>query len=76
MVRYEVRALPAVGVDRVNCRHCYWSETQEVDIHVQKVRFKHIGRIGATTLNYDRVTGRYWEPRRDGNVVYSMVREA
>jgi hypothetical protein len=24
-------------------------------------------------LNYDRVTGRYWEPRREGNVIYSMV---
>ena len=54
----------------------YDAQTQEVDIHVQKVRFKHIGRIGATTLNYDRVTGRYWEPKREGNVVYSMVREA
>lgn len=51
----------------------YDAQTQEVDIHVQKVRFKHIGRIGATTLNYDRVTGRYWEPRREGNVIYSMV---
>ena len=35
---------------------------QAVDIHIQKVRFKHIGRIGMVTLNYDRVTGRYHEP--------------
>lgn len=35
---------------------------QEVDIHVQKVRFKNIGRIGVATLLYDRVTGRYFEP--------------
>lgn len=34
---------------------------QEVDVHVQKVRFKHIGRNGKTTLRYDRVTGRYHE---------------
>lgn len=34
---------------------------QEVDIHVQKVRFKHIGHIGLTTLIYDRTTGRYHE---------------
>ena len=34
--------------------------TAEVDIHVQKVRFKHIGRIGVTTLRYDRPTGRYF----------------
>lgn len=32
-----------------------------VDIHVQKVRFKHIGRIGVASLRYDRVTGRYHE---------------
>ena len=36
--------------------------TQEVQIHVQKVRFKHIGRIGVAELKYDRVTGRYHEP--------------
>lgn len=36
--------------------------SQAVDIHVQKVRFKHIGRIGMVTLSYDRVTGRYHEP--------------
>lgn len=33
----------------------------EVDIHVQKVRFRHIGRVGATTLKYNRVTGQYSE---------------
>jgi twinkle protein len=33
--------------------------SQDVDIHVQKVRFKHIGRIGLCTLMYDRVTGQY-----------------
>ena len=35
--------------------------SQDVDIHVQKVRFKHIGRVGMTTLRYDRVTGKYHE---------------
>lgn len=35
--------------------------SQEVDIHVQKVRWKHIGRIGITTLLYDKTTGRYME---------------
>jgi twinkle protein len=39
---------------------------QEVDIHVQKVRFKHIGHIGLATLRYDRTTGRYHEiPKAD-----------
>jgi twinkle protein len=33
----------------------------EVQIHVQKIRFKHCGRIGLATLLYDRVTGRYSE---------------
>ncbi len=33
-----------------------------VDIHIQKIRFKHIGRIGLVSLDYDRVTGRYSEP--------------
>ena len=35
--------------------------SQEVEIHVQKVRFKHIGRIGVDKLRYDRITGRYHE---------------
>jgi twinkle protein len=35
--------------------------SQDVDVHVQKVRFKHIGRVGLATLRYDRVTGRYHE---------------
>jgi twinkle protein len=37
---------------------------QKVQIHVQKVRFKHIGHIGMATLLYDRVTGRYAEQLR------------
>jgi twinkle protein len=30
-----------------------------VEIHVQKVRKKHVGRVGMAELRYDRVTGRY-----------------
>lgn len=33
-----------------------------VDIHVQKIRFKHIGRPGMATLRYDRINGRYSDP--------------
>lgn len=33
----------------------------EVEIHVQKCRFKHVGKIGVTALRYDIVTGRYHE---------------
>lgn len=39
---------------------------QEVEIHVQKVRFKHIGHPGLVTLRYDKVTGRYFE--MDGGI--------
>ena len=35
-------------------------ESDDVEIHVQKVRWKHIGRIGLSTLRYERVTGRYF----------------
>ena len=35
---------------------------QEVEVHVQKVRFKHVGRPGVVELLYDRVTGRYFQP--------------
>lgn len=37
----------------------------EVEVHVQKVRFKHVGYPGVIPLTYDRVTGRYSEPERD-----------
>lgn len=35
--------------------------SQDVEIHVQKVRFKHIGKQGMATLKWDKVTGRYFE---------------
>ena len=34
---------------------------QEVEVHVQKIRWKHNGRIGIAKLDYDIVTGRYRE---------------
>lgn len=34
---------------------------QNVEIHVQKVRFKHIGHPGVAVLKHDKVTGRYFE---------------
>lgn len=40
-------------------------QKQDVEIHVQKVRFKHIGHVGLATLKYDRVTGRYFELPKD-----------
>lgn len=37
---------------------------QDVEIHVQKARFKHLGKQGMVTLNYDRITGRYNEQHK------------
>lgn len=36
-------------------------DSQNVDVYIQKIRFKNIGRPGFVTLRYDRVTGRYHE---------------
>ena len=47
-----------------------------VQVWVQKVRFKHIGRVGGVELHYDRVTGRYSDPKADADAVraYRAVR--
>lgn len=39
---------------------------QDVEIHIQKVRHKVVGKIGMAKIKYDRVTGRYFEPRKYG----------
>jgi twinkle protein len=38
--------------------------SQIVQIHTQKVRFKHMGHVGLMELRYDKVTGRYFEGPR------------
>jgi twinkle protein len=38
-------------------------DTNQTEVHVQKVRHKRIGRPGKVTLEYDRITGRYSEPQ-------------
>ena len=35
-----------------------------MQVHIQKVRFKHIGKVGLVDLVYDRVTGCYSETLR------------
>ena len=45
---------------------CVWREqgdnaTQEVEIHVQKVRHRNMGRTGMATIRYDKTTGKYYE---------------
>jgi twinkle protein len=47
--------------DNIITVHRNQVEGQDVDIHVQKIRFKHIGHVGLATLKYDRVVGRYFE---------------
>lgn len=34
--------------------------SQDVELHVQKIRFKHCGHPGLATLKYDKITGRYF----------------
>ncbi len=36
-------------------------ETDEVEIHVQKIKFKGVGKLGKCVLRYDYVTGRYYD---------------
>lgn len=53
--------------NKADCAITVWRDhekpdAQAVEVHVQKVRFKHIGRPGVVVLHYDRVTGRYHEP--------------
>jgi twinkle protein len=35
-------------------------EMAKVEVHIQKSRHKHLGRVGMVELRYDRVTGRYF----------------
>ena len=32
-----------------------------VDIHIQKIRFKHVGKVGKVTLEYNIDNGKYLE---------------
>lgn len=36
-------------------------DNPDVEVHIQKIRFKHLGRIGLADLRWDKVTGRYHE---------------
>lgn len=40
-----------------------------VEIHVQKVRFKHVGKVGLVALTYNRITGTYHDFSRGMEVV-------
>lgn len=53
-----------------NCL-CVWRDllqpdSRNVQIHVQKIRFKEIGKLGVATLTYEYQTGRYLDTGRSG----------
>ena len=55
--------------NKADCALTIWRDPEQphspdVDVIVQKVRFKHIGKPGAVTLHYDRINGRYSEPKQ------------
>jgi twinkle protein len=75
-MRREEGKLPVPKPDMISGSQHWWNKAdvaitvwrnmedpmdQNVDVHILKVRFKHIGRPGVVTLRYDRVTGRYHE---------------
>jgi hypothetical protein len=71
----ETSKLPVATPDMISDSAHFWNKSDicitvsltdehrssEVDIHVQKMRFSHIGQRGSATLNYDKLTGRYYE---------------
>lgn len=79
--------LPVVTPDMISGSAHFWNKSDncitvaladehrsnEVDLHIQKIRFRHIGRRGMVTLLFDKVTGRYGEKQPEG---LSWVREA
>ncbi len=72
----DTAKLPVATPDMISDSAHFWNKSDNcltvalqdehrspmVDIHVQKIRFRHIGRRGMETLQYDRVCGRYSEP--------------
>lgn len=69
----DTAALPTVTPDMISDSAHFWNksdncitvaltdghESQKVEIHVQKIRFSHIGARGTVNLYYQKLTGRY-----------------
>lgn len=49
---------------------------QPVDIHIQKIRKKTVGKVGMVQLRYDRLTGRYHPWNGVGHPIYSLHKES
>lgn len=69
----ETTKLPVATPDMISDSAHFWNKSDncitvalqdehnspQVDIHIQKIRFAHIGKRGMATLKYDVITGRY-----------------
>ena len=78
-MRREDGKLPVPKPDMISGSQHWWNKSdccitiwrdsenhsQDVDVHVLKCRFKHIGRQGVIALKWDKVTGRYSEPEHE-----------
>ena len=59
---YDISGSAAWRNKADNCISVYRHlDSNAVEIHVQKIRFKEVGQLGMVTLYYDHVTGRYRE---------------
>lgn len=86
----ETAKLPVATPDMISDSAHFWNKSDicvtvsltdehrssEVDIHIQKMRFAHIGRRGMATLVYDKPTGRYLEKRGELAVMDGKARAA
>jgi twinkle protein len=66
--------------NKADCAITVWRDladpkSQDVEIHVQKVRFKHIGKSGVVTLQWDRISGRYHEQIKEQLRLYGDHRQ-
>jgi twinkle protein len=51
------------------------SDPFRAEIHVRKVRFKSVGKIGSVALRWDRATGRYSEESASPYTARSAYRD-
>jgi twinkle protein len=60
-----------------NCL-CVWRDVQdprhETHVHIQKIRFREIGKVGVCQLYYDLPTGQYADPRTGLRPVFDFDR--
>ena len=53
--------------DFILCAHRENLQLDNMDLYIQKVKFKHLGKIGMTHFDYDWKSGRFKEPE-DANI--------